>query len=143
MKSEGGNTLTHRGSGRRTEASKSENTATLASEFDSHPRFQDLMFHNLNFIQMEKKMIKAQASLMARASVLMMADQNAQVWTSCHPNIGSFRFEFGDLVSLDFDDENPYNELQVSDAIKAMDEAIEQAYERAQNTIQFIKAWRG
>ena len=92
---------------------------------------------------MKEKMIKAQASLMARAAVLMMASQETQVWTSCHPNIGSFRFEFGDLVSLDFDDENPYDEQQVSDAIKAMDDAIELAYERAQNTIQFIKAWRG
>lgn len=88
-------------------------------------------------------MINAQASLMARASVLMMASQDARVWTFCYPNIGSFRFEFGDLVSLDFDEDNPYNELQVSDAIKAMDEAIEQAYERAQNTIQFINSWRG
>lgn len=88
-------------------------------------------------------MIKAQASLMARAAVLMMASQDARVWTSCHPNIGSFRFEFGDLVRLDFDEENPYNELQVSDAIKAMDDAIDEAYEKAQNTIQFINSWRG
>ena len=92
---------------------------------------------------MEKKMINAQASLMARAAVLMMASQDAKVWTSCHPSIGIFNFTFGDLVNLTFDDENPYNELQVSDAIKAMDDAIEQAYERAQNTIQFINAWRG
>jgi hypothetical protein len=92
---------------------------------------------------MKEKMIKAQASLMARASVLMMTSKDVQVWTSCHPNIGSFRFEFADLVSLDFDDDNPYNELQVSDAIKAMDDAIEEAYEKAQNTIQFIKTWRG
>lgn len=88
-------------------------------------------------------MINAQASLMARAAVLMMASQDAQVRTSCFPSIGTFRFAFGDLVQLDFDDENPYDEQQVSDAIKAMDDAIEQAYERAQNTIQFIKAWRG
>ena len=88
-------------------------------------------------------MINAQASLMARASVLMMTSQNARVWTFCYPNIGTFRFGFGDLVSLDFDAENPYNEQQVSDAIKVMDDAIEQAYERAQNTIKVINAWRG
>ena len=88
-------------------------------------------------------MINAQASLMARASVLMMTTQDMKVWTSCHPTIGVFNFVFGDLVGLQFDEENPYNEQQVSGAIKAMDDAIEQAYERAQNTIQFIKAWRG
>ena len=140
---EGGNTLTHRGCDRRTRTSTSENTAILVREFEPLPRFQDLMFHNLNSIKMKEKMIKAQASLMARASVLMMTSKDVQVWTSCHPNIGLFRFEFGDLVSLDFDDENPYDEQQVSAAIKALDDAIELAYERAQNTIQFIKAWRG
>jgi hypothetical protein len=92
---------------------------------------------------MKEKMIKAQASLMARASVLMMASQETQVYTSCHPCIGAFRFHFGDLVSLDFDEETPYDEQLVSEAIKAMDDAIELAYERAQNTIQFINAWRG
>lgn len=88
-------------------------------------------------------MINAQASLMARAAVLMMATQDAKVFTSCHPSIGVFDFTFGDLVKLSFDDETPYDEQQVSDAIKAMDDAIELAYERAQNTIQFINAWRG
>jgi hypothetical protein len=92
---------------------------------------------------MEKKMINAQASLMARAAVLMMATQDAKVFTSCHPSIGVFNFTFGDLVELSFDDETPFDEQQVSDAIKAMDDAIELAYERAQNTIQFINAWRG
>lgn len=88
-------------------------------------------------------MIKAQASLMARAAVLMMATQDAKVRTSCYPSIGSFRFEFGELVSLDFDSENPYDEQKITDAISAMDEAIEQAYERAENTIQLINSWRG
>lgn len=88
-------------------------------------------------------MINAQASLMARAAVLMMATQDAKVFTSCHPSIGVFNFTFGDLVELSFNDETPYDEQQVSDAIKAMDDAIELAYERAQNTIQFINAWRG
>lgn len=88
-------------------------------------------------------MINAQASLMARAAVLMMATQDAKVFTSCHPSIGVFNFTFGDLVELSFNDETPFDEQQVSDAIKAMDDAIELAYERAQNTIQFINAWRG
>ena len=73
----------------------------------------------------------------------MMATQDAKVRTACYPSIGTFRFEFGELVSLDFDSENPYDEQKITGAIKAMDDAIELAYERAQNTIQFINAWRG
>ena len=91
---------------------------------------------------MHKKFVTAQASLLARASVLQLCGVAENVFTNCHPTIGVLTFSFGE-VDLRFDDENPYNEQAVDEVIKQLDEMIEQEAKKAEHTIEVIKAWRG
>ena len=87
-------------------------------------------------------MIQAQAQLMQRASILMVAGYDSKVYASCHPYCNLFSFSFAD-IELCFDDENPFNDADIDKALAKLDEMIEDQYRRAEYTIEVIKAWRG
>lgn len=91
---------------------------------------------------MEKKMQKAQANLLARAAVIQLCGVQSSVYTRYHAAIGIFTFAFAGIV-LEFDEDNPYNELMVDEAIQQLDEMIERAATQAQKTLDVVKAWRG
>lgn len=91
---------------------------------------------------MEKKMIQAQAQLLQRASILMVAGVNEKVTATCHPFINLFNFGFAD-VDLFFDDEHPYNDEDVNAAINKLDKMIDQHYKAAQFAVSVIKTWKG
>jgi hypothetical protein len=91
---------------------------------------------------MKKKMIQAQAQLMQRASILMVAGYDSKVYASCHPYCNLFTFAFAD-IDLCFDDENPFNDADIDKAIAKLDAMIENLLHKAEFTIDVIKAWRG
>jgi hypothetical protein len=91
---------------------------------------------------MKKKMIQAQAQLMQRASILMVAGYDSKVYASCHPYCNLFTFAFAD-IDLCFDDENPFNDADIDKAIAKLDAMIEELLHKAEFTIDVIKAWRG
>lgn len=87
-------------------------------------------------------MIQAQAQLMQRASILMVAGYDSKVYASCHPYCNLFTFAFAD-IDLCFDDENPFNDADIDKAIAKLDAMIEELLHKAEFTIDVIKAWRG
>ena len=87
-------------------------------------------------------MIQAQAQLLQRASILMVAGFNEKVTASCHPFINMFNFVFGG-VELFFDDEHLFNDAEVSAAIDKLDAMIEKHYKAAEFAVSVIKTWRG
>jgi hypothetical protein len=91
---------------------------------------------------MKKKIIQAQAQLMQRASILMVAGYDSKVYASCHPYCNLFTFAFAD-IDLCFDDENPFNDADIDKAIAKLDAMIEEMQHKAEFTIDVIKAWRG
>lgn len=91
---------------------------------------------------MEKKMIQAQAQLLQRASILMVAGVNEKVTATCHPYINLFNFGFAD-VDLFFDDEHPFNDADVNAAIAKLDAMIDKHYKAAEFAVSVIKTWRG
>lgn len=87
-------------------------------------------------------MIQAQAQLLQRASILMVAGVNEKVTASCHPFIKMFNFKFAD-VDLCFDDEHLFNDAEVGAAIDKLDKMIEDHYKAAEFAVSVIKTWRG
>lgn len=87
-------------------------------------------------------MIQAQAQLLQRASILMVAGVNEKVTANYHSYINRFNFEFAD-VDLSFDDEHPYNDEDVNAAINKLDKMIDQHYKAAQFAVSVIKTWKG
>ena len=87
-------------------------------------------------------MIQAQAQLLQRASILMVAGYNEKVTSSCHPCIKMFNFVFGD-VQVYFDDEHAYNDDEINAAIAQLDAMIDKHYKAAEFAVSVIKTWRG
>lgn len=87
-------------------------------------------------------MIQAQAQLLQRASILMVAGVNEKVTATCHPYINLFNFGFAD-VDLFFDDEHPFNDADVNAAIAKLDAMIDKHYKAAEFAVSVIKTWRG
>ena len=87
-------------------------------------------------------MIQAQAQLMQRASVLMVAGYGTSVYASCHPHCKLFTFTFADL-DVSFNDEHPFDDAEVASAVAKLDAMIEEHYRKAEFAIEVIKAWRG
>lgn len=84
----------------------------------------------------------AQASLLARASVLQLCGVRETIYTNCHPYLGMMSFHFGD-IELDFDDEHPFDDKDVDAVVEALDAKIEEQAKRATKTLEVVKAWRG
>jgi hypothetical protein len=93
--------------------------------------------------EIAKKMHGAQAQLMQRTSILMLMGNKGFVGTDMYPTIGVFKFRFGDIVNIRFDEEHPFSQDEVDLAICALDSAIEETFKAAQHTIEVVKAWRG
>lgn len=91
---------------------------------------------------LENKMFKAQAQLIHRASILMLAGYGGRVTASCHPSIDLFHFAYGD-VQVYFDDEHAFNDDEINAAIAQLDAKIEQHYKAGALAVSVIKAWRG
>lgn len=96
----------------------------------------------IKFFKMEKKMINAQAQLLQRASILMVAGTQEDVYTSCHPHCNIFSFIFAG-IELCFDDEHPFNDDEVEKAITKLDTMIDDLHRRSEFAVSVIKAWRG
>lgn len=87
-------------------------------------------------------MISAQAQLLQRASVLMAAGVDEQVFTTCNPTLNLFGFAFGEVV-LEFDDDVPFNDKDVDKAIETLDAMIEDVHRKATFALTLINTWRG
>lgn len=87
-------------------------------------------------------MIQAQAQLLQRASILMVAGVEKKVYASCNAYCNLFTFVFGD-VEVYFDDDALYDEAEVNKAIAKLDAMIDELQRKSEFAIQVIKAWRG
>lgn len=93
----------------------------------------------------ERAIQLAQAQLMQRASLLILMGYEAKVYADYFyigGKVHSFYFWFKD-IELTFGKETPYDADLVDAAIVRLDGMIEEAYKKAENTIQIVKAWRG
>ena len=87
-------------------------------------------------------MINAQAQLLQRASILMVAGTQEDVYTACHPYCKFFSFSFAG-VTLCFDDDHPFNDDEVETTITKLDTMIDDLHRRSEFAVSVIKAWRG
>lgn len=89
---------------------------------------------------MEKKFEKAMAQLISRAAILMQVGAGHHIYTNMHTCIGYFTFHF-DEIELNFNDEHPYDETEVTAVLEQLDKRIFTWKKEAAAGISLIEAW--
>lgn len=72
------------------------------------------------------------ANILAKLAILEQVDEYFYGSLSIHPSINSYYLS-SRYASFDFRDENPYDEAEVEDAIRKLDEAIDAFRVKAEN----------
>lgn len=87
----------------------------------------------------EKALRSAQARLVSKAALLMMAGVEDDINTTIYPSINDFIFKFAD-IEVKFSSIHPYDEGKVQEALVAMDMMIERRRAEAKEAYELLKA---
>ena len=87
----------------------------------------------------EKAFRSAQARLVSKAALLMMAGVESDINTAVYSSIGDMDFKFAG-IEVKFSSIHPYDEGKVQEALDAMDQMIQQRRDEAKKVYDFLKS---
>ena len=87
----------------------------------------------------EKAFRSAQARLVSKAALLMMAGVESDINTAVYPSIENMDFKFAG-IEVKFSSIHPYDEGKVQEALVAMDMMIERRRAEAKEAYELLKA---
>lgn len=87
----------------------------------------------------EKALRSAQARLVSKAALLMMAGVESDINTAVYSTVENMDFKFAG-IEVKFSSTEPYDEGKVQEALDAMDQMIQQRRDEAKKVYDFLKS---